>query len=131
MNKILFCLLGLPLGFMAGIICGTQAAVAAYGGGDPRHAAELGGAFIGAPVGIVIGGVIGIWLGAFVDRKRGGNLTRVRMERILIGTAIGTALGLTMFSWARSPVPILVGAWLGVLGGCLWCILAKKESPKR
>lgn len=130
MNKIFLCMLALPLGLFAGMWGGSwlERAILGPGSGGHMNMSGIVGAFLGMPVGAAAFGLLGYGLGAICDRLSGSKLSTARMKRIVIAAAIGAGLGLPLSLTAQSSLALIVGGWLGCLGGCLWNVVAKPSA---
>lgn len=133
MNKIVLCVLALPFGLFAGMWAGSwlERAILGPGSGGHMNMSGIVGAFLGMPVGAAAFGLLGYGLGVICDRLSGSKLSPARVKRLVIAAAIGAGLGLPLSLSAQSSLAMIVGGWLGCLGGCLWNVIAKPPVDAR
>ena len=117
MTKVLFGLLGLPVGLYAGAYIGSILFRVLIGRGGHMDASGFLGALFGAPVGAAVAGLIGVMLGTAVDRRFGSRPGLLAAVGAVAGASIGWSIASTIWDASRGTVPHFTWAWVGAIAG--------------
>ena len=117
MNKVLFALLGLPLGLYAGFYIGAAGLHALIGTSSHMDSSGFLGALIGAPVGAVLGGLGGVYLGAILDCWVHSRFHPLALVGAATGAVVTTYIAGTAWGVSTGSVPHVTWTWIGAVAG--------------